>query len=152
MAAVASGLAAWLKADALFTSTVPGGVAWGARGVAADIQLPVDAKADARVEADRIASFMGSPAVKDSVEVIGRRRDLLGKSVTLKGDRLGYVAEGVAVFVIGVVETDFGTTVLTILRQLIPPPSSFAYALELEGFATAFSMEDGVSLIELESL
>lgn len=118
MPSVDSGLAAWLKGDALFTTATPGGVAWADRGVAVDRMLPVDLRAEAVAEATRIGVFMGSPHVKDVVEVLGRRRDLLGKVVTLTGDRLGYTSNGVPAFVCGVAENDNGTTTLQVLRKL----------------------------------
>lgn len=145
---VDSGFAAWLKDDALFTTTVPGGIAWGERGVAVDFLTAVDTKAEATVEGERIAAFMGFPVVKDAVAVKGQRRDLLGRVVNLTGDRLGYSASATAVFVCGVNEAENGTTVLSVLRKLVPPPNPLSFWTIAADYKTGRYWHGGVTYDE----
>lgn len=119
MPSVDTGLADYLKANSLFTTAIPVGVDWGDRGFAYEITTPVDGRTAAIGAASRFAGFMGGPLAKENVEVLGRRQDLLGEVVAITGDRLGYTATPTVVFVIGVAETEVGTT-LTVLRRLGP--------------------------------
>lgn len=120
MPAIDAGLSTWLKAESLVTSAVAGGVAWGDRAVTFAQLSALGIKADAATEAARTIAFMSGPLVKDRALVVGRRRDLLLKVVTIttRTARLGYDTAGVIAFVIGVAENDNGTTSLTVLRKL----------------------------------
>ena len=120
MPSVDTGLADYLKAESLFTTATPVGVAWGDRGFAFEMNTPIDNRTEAITAAGRFAGFMGGPMAKEAVEVLGRRQDLLGKAVAVTGDRLGYTSAGTTVFVIGVAETEIGSTILTVLRRLGP--------------------------------
>jgi hypothetical protein len=116
---VDAGIAAWLKAPALFAEAFPGGVAWGAdQAVEVEFTTPIDAVADADAEAARTLAIIAGPNVKDRVLVRGQRRDLLNKCVTIKSARQGYSGAGTKVFVLGATEIENGTTLLTVLRKL----------------------------------
>lgn len=120
-ASVDAGVVDWLKNGALFVTSVPAGAAaWAGKGVESEIVSPIVARAAAVTEADRQSAFLSGPNVKDRVLVLGWRKDLYGKPITIKGDRLGYTPAGVVAFVLGVEEQDNGTTVLTVLRRLAP--------------------------------
>jgi hypothetical protein len=116
---VDSGYADWLKKGALFINAAPASAAlWPDRGKATEITTPFNARADAIDESVRQLAFLAGPNVKDKILVMGARKDLIGKSITAKGDRLGYNGAGKVVFVLGVEELDNGTTVLTVVRPL----------------------------------
>lgn len=120
MPSVDSGLAAWLKERALYTAHVPAGAAaWGDRAVESEIISPLAMRVNAIAEATRQAAFLTGPNCKDRVVILGRRRDLLGKPVTLVGDRLGYEGAGAIAFVVGAQENDNGTTSITVIKRLV---------------------------------
>ena len=109
--------AAYLTSEALFVSAPNlSGVAWADRGIETELISPFVEEADAQTEAVRQAAFMAGPLVEDVVTVSGARRDLLGKSITVKSNRLGYDA-GVPAFVIGYRELA-GVTELNVVRSL----------------------------------
>lgn len=120
MADVAVSVADYLKNAALFTAAPnPSGVAWGAtRAIESEIISPLRNKADADAEATRQALFLSGPLVEDVATVKGARRDLMLKTITLKGDQLGYGGAGKPAFVIGFAERDDGMTDLTVIRSL----------------------------------
>lgn len=119
MPSVDAGYADWLKKGALFVTATPAiAASWPGRGVETEITVPYNNRASALAEGDRQALFLGGPNVKDRLLVPGARKDLIGRAFTAKGDRLGYTAAGVAVFVLAAEEQDNGTTVLTVLRRL----------------------------------
>lgn len=120
MAVVDSGVAAWLKSDARNVgATVAGAAAaWGDRALDSRVVSPLALKADAQALATAQAQFLAGPLARDRVVVKGARKDLVGRLVTLVGDRLGYDV-GPSVFVIGAQEADQGgTTELTVLKRL----------------------------------
>lgn len=119
MAAVDPGYALRLKNPALFTAASPAGApAWGDKGVDSEVISSLANKADADAEAQRQANFLGGPTVYELHTVMGARRDLLLKCVTVVGDRLGYQGAGAKVFVLGVNENGNGTTTLFVIRKL----------------------------------
>lgn len=118
--AVSSDLAAWLKSEALFASS-DGSVAgaFGDTSKDSTVITPLVNKADAVTEAAYQAAFLSGPLARDKAVIKGYRSDLIGKCVTLTGDRLGYDGAGAAVFVIGAEEAESGaTTTLTVLKRL----------------------------------
>ena len=116
MSAVDASYAQALKNDALYLRAVPASAAiWGDRGVSTKAICPLALRDDAVNEATRQATFLAGPNVRDTVTVVGARRDLVGKVVTVRGSRLGYDA-GVVCFVIGAAEAA-AETVLTVIRK-----------------------------------
>lgn len=112
--------AAWLKDTARYVTWAPGSAtAWGTAAVESTILSPLALQADALIEASRQANFLAGPIAKDTVIVKGQRRDLIGRVITVQGDRLGYEGAGAAVFVCGAAEADTGgVTTLTVLKRL----------------------------------
>lgn len=118
MTDVAVSVADYLKATALFAAVAtPSAVAWGDRGVESEIISPLWDKAGAEAEGARQAAFLAGPLVEEVARVPGLRRDLMLKTVTISGDRLGYAA-GATVFVIGFSELETNETELIVLRAL----------------------------------
>lgn len=118
-ATVDLGFANWLKEGALWTSVPsPNAAAWIGRGVETEIVTPFSGKASTVAEITRQVGLLAGPTVRDNVVVPGARKDLLARTVTIRGDRLGYTAAGVACVVLGVVEQDNGTTILNVLRAV----------------------------------
>jgi hypothetical protein len=116
---VDSGFASWLKGGALWLTVLPANAAaWAGKGVESEIVTPYATRADALVAGAAQADILSGPNVRDAVEVLGARKDLLGKLITLKGDRLGYTSAGVYALVLGVEEQENGTTILTVLKRL----------------------------------
>ena len=120
MPLVDSGLAAWLKAPALYIAAAPAGAGtWPAIAGTAEIMTPIALGADAQAEAQRQADLFGKPLMRDQVVVHGLQRDLVGQCVTIVADRLGYAGAGKAVFVIEVEEqADMVASVLHVLRPI----------------------------------
>lgn len=107
----------WLKAEALYVRATPlGGPAWGDRAVSIKALSPIASRDAAGAEAERQLSFLAGPLVRDRVTVSGARRDLIGRAVTITGDRLGYDQPRMC-FVIGI-EEGATETVLTVIRSL----------------------------------
>lgn len=116
---VDSGFASWLKGGALWLTVLPANAAaWSLRGVESEIVTPFSTRADALASGAGQADLLSGPNVRDAVEVLGARKDLLGKVIVIRGDRLGYTAAGAYALVLGVEEQDAGTTILTVLRRL----------------------------------
>ena len=107
----------YLGSTALFANADATGVAWGERGVESETISPLALKADAEAEAARQLEFLSGPLVEDVVVVDGARRDLMLKTIAVTGSKLGYDANGKAVFVIGYQELA-ATTELYVLRSL----------------------------------
>lgn len=121
MATVDPGYGAYLKAPARYVSaTIAGaGAAWGDKALTSTIISPIALKADAQAEAVRQAQFLAGPIARDRHTVKGLRHDLIGKLITLQGDRLGYEGAGSLAFVIAAVESDeVRMTALTVLKRL----------------------------------
>jgi len=120
-ATVDPGYGAYLKAPARYVSATIAGAtaAWGDKALASTILSPIALKADAQTEANRQAQFLAGPFARDRHVIIGLRSDLVGKLITLRGDRLGYEGGGSLAFVIGAAESaDVRTTTLTVLKRL----------------------------------
>jgi len=114
------GYGAYLKTSARFVTTIISGATatWGDRAVGTSIMSPIALKADAQTEATAQAQFLAGPLARDRHIVQGLRKDLIGKLITLNGDRLGYEA-GALAFVIGAAEMDgVRLTTLTVLKRL----------------------------------
>jgi hypothetical protein len=117
---VDAGYASWLKAtQRTVGATIAGAqAAWGDGAVDSAVMSPLAFKTDAQAEATYQAQFLAGPLARDKIVVSGLRHDLLGRLVTIFGDRLGY-EEGADVFVLGVAETEgIRTTTLTVLKRL----------------------------------
>jgi hypothetical protein len=111
----------YLKSDAAYvTVTVAGSLAkWGDKAASSTIMSPLAFTSEAVAEAARQATFLAGPLVRDRHVVAGLQHDLVGKIVTIRGDRLGYTDAGVEVFVLGAVEANDGnTTELSVLKRL----------------------------------
>lgn len=120
MATVDGGYGAWLKADARTAgATVFGAQAiWGDDALDSRVVSPLAFQADAQAEATAQAQFLAGPLARDRIVVPGLRCDLIGRLVTIFGDRLGYES-GADVFVIGAAESDsVQVTTLTVLKRL----------------------------------
>jgi len=114
------GYAAWLKTTARNVgATIAGSTAtWGDAAVDSTVVSPLAFKADAQAEATYQAQFLAGPLARDTAVVPGLRRDLIGRPVTLFGDRLGY-EDGAVVFVVGATEAERArTTTLTVIKRL----------------------------------
>lgn len=109
----------WLKREALFSAATVSGAftKWGDLALDSTIISALALKADADTESAKQAAFMAGPLAREKIDVIGFRKDLVGQVVTITGDRLGYEAGGLAVFVLGAAEQG-GFTTLTVLRRL----------------------------------
>ena len=110
----------WLKQPALYAvSSVAGAAAaWGDKATTSSVVSPLRNQADAAAMAVTQAAFMAGPLPQDKAIIPGLRSDLIGKCITLKGDRLGYEAGGVPVFVIGASENEqSNTTTITVLKK-----------------------------------
>ena len=117
MPTVDSASVLYLKAPALFTkATAVSAATWGDRAVDSEIISPLALKAAADTEAARQIALLEGPLVEDSCRVMGQRKDLMHKVVTLQGNPLDY-AGGKVGFVIGYREEE-GTTILSIIRKL----------------------------------
>lgn len=109
--------AQYLKSTALFTkATAASAATWGNRAVDTEIISPLAIKAAADTEAARQIALLEGPLCEDAVVVPGRRKDLLGKVITLQGARLDYAA-GKLAFVIGFQEAE-STTILNVIRKV----------------------------------
>lgn len=117
MTDVALTVAEFLKSEALFAFSEAVGYDWGDRAVETEIISPLVFQGDAEAECIRQMLFMEGPLVEDVVQVTGARRDLMGKVITITGDRLGYDAGGKLAFVIGYIEGK-GITDLSVVRKL----------------------------------
>lgn len=118
MAAVDPAYAISLKNEALYLRTPSPAASWGPRGVSSKSISPLALRADCVVEVLRQAAFIGGPTVRDRAVVPGARRDLIGRTIALRFDGLGY-GGGVPCFVIGADE-GASETVLTVIRKLNP--------------------------------
>lgn len=118
MTAVDPAYAIGLKNEALYLRALSPASSWGARGVSSKAISPLAQRNACEVEAVRQAAFLGGPTVRDRAVVPGARRDLIGRTITLRFAGLGY-SGGVACFVIGADEGE-SETVLTVLRRLQP--------------------------------
>ncbi len=117
MTTVDQGYAAWLKAQNLsLEGQGADPIRWPTQGLTASAVSPFATDIGAQAEAVRRAAFLGGPLVRDKAVVLAADRDLIGRCVRLTGT--GLAAAGEAVFVIGVIEQDNGSMVLTILRRL----------------------------------
>lgn len=117
MPAVDPAYGQWLKADALYVRVAPAGAGvWADRGASIKRLSSLAVRDDAAAEASRQAQFLAGPLVRDRVLVRGARRDLVGRTVAIAGDRLGY-EQPRACFVLGAEEGP-SETVLTVIRSL----------------------------------
>lgn len=108
----------YLQSDALYAVTAGAQAAnYGDAAQDSSIMSSIALAADATTESTSQAAFLSGPIVRDIHTVKGRRKDLIGKVVTLINPRLGY-AGGLAVFVVRAQEQDSGnTTQLYVLRR-----------------------------------
>jgi hypothetical protein len=107
----------WLKAVALYAPATDDATAWGDSAVETEIISPLAFRADALAEARRQLNILSGPFALDEHIVEGRLASLIGKTVALSGDRLGYEIAP-TVFVIGVAEQANNTTALTVIKRL----------------------------------
>lgn len=115
--AVDTTFASWLKSDALYVSSAPASAGvWGDSAQASTLVSPLALKADAEAEAARQSTFLAGPLVVDEHDVQGARKDLIGRTITITGDRLGY-EQGRVAFVIGAQE-GAGITTLTVITRM----------------------------------
>lgn len=117
---VDAGFARWLREGVLFAPANDAAIAlrWGESARASEVRSGLATQAGAQAEAARQLAFLKEPIAVDEHLVPGSRADLLGRAVTISGDRLGYEA-GADVFVIEVEELDTtAQTKLIVLRRL----------------------------------
>lgn len=117
---VEPGYGAYLKGPARYVTTNIAGATdrWGDRALSSTVMTPLVAKADAQAMATYQAQFMAGPLARDEIVVTGLRVDLIGRVVTITGDRLGY-ENGANVFVVAAKEAErVRTTTLTVLKRL----------------------------------
>ena len=120
MPTVDPGYGAYLQSPARYTTARVAGAAaaWGKSVADSTIMSPLANKADADAEAIYQTQFLAGPIARDRIVVSGLQRDLIGRVVTIRGDRLGY-EDGADVFVVGVAESDRArTSTLTVLKRL----------------------------------
>jgi hypothetical protein len=116
---VDSAYASWLKGEARWRSIAEGTIPSGLQAMAVDSEVisPFAASSSADSELARQVSFLKKALAQDFAVIKGRRADLVGRCISLKGDQLNYGAAP-TVLVIGAAEQDDGTTQLTVLRML----------------------------------
>lgn len=120
MAEVDSAYAAWLKSDALYRNWANAGLPapLAPMAIESEIISPFAVTASVDTELTRQGAFLGFALAADQASIPGRRSDLLGKCITLKGDLLKYDGAGATVLVISAQEQDDGTTDIQVLRKL----------------------------------
>lgn len=110
--------AEWLQAESLFTEQVDAAIAaaWQDDALTSETLTAIVSQAAAQDEAVRQMNFLGQPLAVDSHAIVGRIALLIGRTVTIYTDRLGY-AGGVNCLVLGAVD-DIGRGVsqVTVLR------------------------------------
>jgi hypothetical protein len=110
----------WLRAEALFVTTDSATLLanWGDDAPKSTRVTALASKAGADAESARQQTFMGQPMAREVHTVRGRFAPYIGKTVTMKGTRLGYDA-GLDVIVLGA-QDDLATGVsqVTVLRRL----------------------------------
>jgi hypothetical protein len=117
---VEPGYAAWLKTNARYVGATVAGAAqaWGDTAIDSRVVSPLVDRNAAQAEAVAQAQFLAGPIARDKIVVAGLRKDLIGRLITISGDRLGYENGSVA-FVIGAAESErVRTTTLTVLKRL----------------------------------
>jgi hypothetical protein len=116
---VDSAYASWLKGEARWRSMADGSIPSGLQAMSVDSEIisPFASSSTADSELARQVSFLKKALAQDVAIVKGRRSDLCGRCIALKGDQLNYNAAP-TVLVIGAAEQDDGTTQLTVLRML----------------------------------
>jgi len=112
-----SAYADYLKADGLYVRIADAHAALWPNGLHMARMSPFATRAAAIAEGARRAAFLGGVKVQDKIVVPGRRRDLMGKVIAVKGSGRGYFSDPVAALVIGYQEQG-ATTTLTIVRRL----------------------------------
>lgn len=114
---IAPTFADWLKAAALYATSARDASIYGTSAIETEIISPLALKADAIEEAARQLDTLGGPLAIDEHVLAGRLSGLIGRVITLQGDRLGYET-GPRVFVVGASEQPDGSTNLTVLKRL----------------------------------
>ena len=116
---VDSAYASWLKGDARWRSNADGSIPSGLQTMSVDSEIiaPFAASSSTDSELARQVSFLKKALAMDVAVVKGRRSDLCGRCIALKGDQLAYNS-GPTVLVVAAAEQDDGTTQLTVLRML----------------------------------
>jgi hypothetical protein len=121
---VDAGLAAWLKADALFVVPTDTTIAarWGDRAIDTALVSTIAFQAAAIEEGLRELRLLGGPLVRDEHVVTGLRHDLIGRRIRLRtyaAQDLGYGEAGTLALVVGATESEASdTTTLTVIRRL----------------------------------
>lgn len=90
---------------------------WGTTARASQINSVISGGIDAQEEAERELDFLGQPLALEQLTVPGLKYYLLGRTVRLLADRVGY-ATAPRVLVIGAAEQEDGTTQLQVLRRM----------------------------------
>lgn len=112
--------AEWLRSPALFSQVTNGDVlaAWGDDAPKSERVTALAFSADAQDEAVRQLTFMDQAMVVERHQLRGRFGPYIGKTVTIKGPRLGYGA-GLDVIVLGAQDVlSTGMSAVTVLRRL----------------------------------
>jgi hypothetical protein len=106
-----------LKAPASYVAATVASDAWGAAAVESEIISPLALRDDAAQEASRQLAMLQGPLALDEHIVPGKLSSLVGHTVIIRGDRLGYDLPA-RVFVLEAQEQADGTTVLSVLKGL----------------------------------
>lgn len=112
--------AEWLRSEALYAYAEDAGIAasWGDDAPKSERITALASSAAATAEASRQLAFMNDPMAREQHTLKGRMAPYIGKTITLKNERLGYV-NGLNVLVLSA-QDDLGTgmSTITVLRRL----------------------------------
>lgn len=112
--------AEWLRAESLWVTAEDAALAaaWGDDAPKAERLTGLATKVGADDEAVRQLAFMGQAMAREVHQLVGRFTPLIGKTITLICERLGYDA-GLNVIVLGAVDNlATGMSAVTVLRRL----------------------------------
>lgn len=112
--------ARWLREGVSHAAAADEGIeaAWGELAVETSITSPLALQADAEDEAERQLALLAPPSAPEIHDVPGRQAGLIGRTVTITVNALGYDT-GLDVLVLEADETSRpGRTLLTVLRRL----------------------------------
>ncbi len=118
---VGAAFAEWLRSPELVeVVTRPEATGpWGDLAIDSRISSPLALRADAVSEGVRQLGFLGYAMAVETIEVAGWQSGAVGLSRRVRAPVAEY-ADGPTVFVIAADEREGGTTLLTVLRKVIP--------------------------------
>ncbi len=118
---VGAAFAEWLRSPELVElATRPEVIGpWGALAADSRVSSPFALRADAAAEGVRQLAFLGDALAVETIEVTGYHSGVVGLARRIKAPVAEYEG-GAAVFVVAAEERETGTTLLTVLRKVIP--------------------------------